>query len=102
MNFIFRLLYLNYRIFSTLQHWAMRRFTRPGLAVIIAVVVAAMLGVDPDNTVGYQGFTLLFSQLLVAFLFAGFFKVRFAAERLNALRLFPRFAPVASELGSQT
>ncbi len=27
---------------------------------------------------------------------------RSAAERLNALRLFPRFAPVASELGSQT
>src|SRR6266850_1458835 len=89
MNTIFRLLYLNYRLFSTLQYWAMRRFTRPGLALVVAVVVAATLGVDPENTVGYQSFTLLFSLLLVAFLFVGFFKVRFDAERL-----LPRFGTV--------
>src|SRR5437879_12272501 len=89
MNTIFRLLYLNYSLFSTLQYWAMRRFTRPGLALIVAVVVAATLGLDPENTVGYQGFTLLFSLLLVAFLFAGFFKVRLSAERL-----LPRFGTV--------
>ena len=89
MNFVFRLLYLNYRVFSRLQHWAVRRFTRPGLALVIGIVVAALLGVDPENTVGYQGFTLLFSLLLVALLFGRFFKIRFAAERL-----LPRFGTV--------
>ncbi len=89
MNFIFRVVYFNYRFFSALEHWALRRFTRTGLALAIAVVVAAMLGIDPDNTVGYQGFTLLFSLLLLALVFTGFFRIRFAAERL-----LPRFGTV--------
>ncbi len=67
----------------------LRRVTRAGLVVVGATVVAAMMGIDPDNTVGYQAFTLLFALLLVGTVFSFRFRVRFSATR----RL-PRFGTV--------
>src|ERR1051325_9233554 len=87
MGFIFRLLYRIYRLISGLRYWTARRFTRTGLAMLGAVGVAAILGLDPENSVGYQGFTLLAGLLTVAGLFSFRFKAAFAAERL-----LPRFA----------
>ena len=89
MNLTYKLLYRLYRIFSWGRHWAGRRFTRPGLVVLGAVFVAAVLGLDPENSVGYQGFTLLVGLLLVAVLFGFRFKASFGAERL-----LPRFGTV--------
>jgi len=86
MSFIFRPLYWFYRVLSGLRYWALRRFTRAGLAVVAAVAVASVLGLDPENSVGYQGFTLLCGLVLVAMLFGFRFKPRFMAERL-----LPRF-----------
>ena len=89
MNLAFRILYRFYRLFSWSRYWAMRRFTRAGLAVLGGACVATTLALDPENTVGYQGFTLLLGMLLAALLFRVGFKVSFAAERL-----LPRFGTV--------
>ena len=89
MNLIFRLLYRLYRLFSWADYWAARRFTRAGLAVLGGLCVAATLAMDPENTVGYQGFALLLGVLFVALLFRAGFKASFAAERS-----LPRFGTV--------
>jgi hypothetical protein len=54
--------------------------------VVVGALVAAMMGIDPDNTVGYQAFTLLFAMLLVGTAFTFYFRLRF-----SAVRLLPRF-----------
>ena len=89
MNFTYKLLYRIYRVFSWARYWVGRRFTRAGLVVLGSVFVAAVLGLDPETSVGYQGFTLLVALLLVAVLFGFRFKAGFAAERL-----LPRFGTV--------
>lgn len=91
--FFFRILYPIYRIISWMRYWESRRFTRAGQTLLVGGCVAAMLGFDPENSVGYQGFTLLLGMLLVAVLFCVRFKVSFAAERL-----LPRFGTVGQPL----
>lgn len=83
---MFRLLYLSYRLFSSLRHRAFRRITAPGRAVVVGALVAAMMGIDPDNTVGYQAFTLLFALLVVGTVFTFYFRLRF-----SVVRQLPRF-----------
>jgi len=89
MNLIFRLLYRCYRIISWMRHREARRFTRAGQTLLVGAIVAAMLGFDPENSVGYQGFTLLLGMLLVSLLFCVGFRVPFTAKRL-----LPRFGTV--------
>ena len=89
MSLTYKFLYRIYRLFSGTRHWAERRFTRAGLVMLGAVCVAAVLGLDPENSVGYQGFTLLLGLVLVAVLGGFRFKAAFAAERL-----LPRFGTV--------
>ena len=81
MNLIFRLLYRAYRIGSSSNHWTRRRFTPAGHLVLITAMAAALLGLDVENSVGYQAVTLLLALLLVSLL-AGFrFRAAFAVER---------------------
>lgn len=89
MNFLFRILYRFYRIISSMRYWESRRFTRAGQVLMVGACVSALLGFDPENTVGYQAFALLLGMLLVAVLFRMGFKPSFAAERL-----LPRFGTV--------
>jgi uncharacterized protein (DUF58 family) len=89
MNLVYKSLYGLYRLFSGTRYWAERRFSRAGLAVLAAIFIAALLGLDPENSVGYQGFSLLLGLLLVAVAFSFRFKAAFAAERL-----LPRFGTV--------
>lgn len=88
-GFTFRVLYRIYRLLSGAGHWTARRFTRAGLVALGAIGVAAILGFDPENSVGYQGFTLLVGLVLVAGLGGVRFKAAFAIERL-----LPRFGTV--------
>jgi len=81
VNFLWRPLYGCYRLFSWARRWTLRRFTRAGLAVLTAFFVAAAMGVDTENSVAYQAFTLLFALLLVAAAFSLGFKARFAVTR---------------------
>lgn len=93
MNFIWLILYRLYRVFSGLRFWITRRFAPPGLAVLAGVIMSAMFGLDTENTVAYQAFTLLASLLVVAVCFGWFFRLRFAATRL-----LPRFGTVGHPL----
>jgi uncharacterized protein (DUF58 family) len=96
VNFIFRIVYRCYRLLSSVWYWFGRRFTLAGRTMIGAFFAAALIGVDTQNTVGYQAFVLLFFLLLVAVSFRWFFRARFSAER----RL-PRFGSVGEPLHYQ-
>lgn len=89
MNLALKLIYRADRIFSWSKYWTLRRFTRPGQAVLGAVLAAAFMGLDTESSVGYQAFTLLLALLLVAVLSGFRFKSRFTIERL-----LPRFGTV--------
>jgi len=93
MKPLFKAVYGIYRFFSFLRRWGYRRFTRAGLAMLVAVVLAAILGPDTDNNVAYQGFTLLSMLLGVAVCFSWFFRVQFSVKRL-----LPQFGTVGSPL----
>ena len=81
-SLFFRPLYLLYRWSSTLHYRAQRRFTRVGLTALGAFLVSALVGVDTENSVAYQAFTLLLALLLVAICFSWIFRARFAVRRL--------------------
>lgn len=81
MKPIFRILYRLYRAVSSLRYWAQRHLTRPGLALLAALLAATVMGVDTDNNVGYQAFALLLGLLLIAAIGSLFFRARFSATR---------------------
>ncbi len=89
MNLAFKTLYRFYRLASALRYWETRRFTRAGQMLLVGSCISAMLGFDPENTVGYQGFALLLGLMLVAVMCRVGFKASFSAERW-----LPRFGTV--------
>ncbi len=91
MKVFWRILYRAYRLVSWSRYWGGRRFTRAGIGLLIAVIVAAMMGPDTENNVAYQAFTLLICLLLVSIAFTWSFRARFAA-----VRLLPRFGTVGT------
>ncbi|MBP9900767.1 MAG: DUF58 domain-containing protein [Verrucomicrobiota bacterium] len=93
MNFGLKLIYRAERLFSWSKYWTLRRFTRPGQAVLGAVMAAAFMGLDTESSVGYQAFTLLLALLLVAVLSGFYFRARFTVERG-----LPRFGTVGQTL----
>jgi uncharacterized protein (DUF58 family) len=78
--------YRIYRAFSGTRYWCRRRFTRTGLTLLGALVIAAIMAPDTENNVSYQVFTLLFCMLGVAASFGWRFGAPFSAKRL-----LPRF-----------
>lgn len=90
---IFRALYQVYRLLSWVQHRTPRRLTRAGLAVFTGLLLASVTGLDTDNMVVYQAFTLLLFLLLGSLPFLFFFNARFSAARW-----LPRFATAGSPL----
>ena len=70
---MWRFAYRAMRAVTFAQYWIQRRFSRAGVFVLGATVLAAALGADTNQTVAYQIFTLLASLLLVAFV-AGIFR----------------------------
>ena len=93
MSPIFKLLYRLYWLCSGSWHWAQRRFTRPGLALLGALLAAMGLGMDTDNNVDYQAFTLLLGLLVVAVACSWPFRARFSATRL-----LPKFGTAGAPL----
>lgn len=93
MNLVLRFLYLVYRLLSWARDWTLRRFTRAGLAVLGAFFVAGAMGLDTENSVAYQAFTLLFALLGVAVAPVLFFKAKFAVTRS-----LPRFGTAGRSL----
>jgi uncharacterized protein (DUF58 family) len=89
VSFLFKPVYLVYRLYSGGRYWLRRRFTLAGMGVLAGVVAAALLGPDTDNNVAYQAFALLLCLVLLSMLTAWSFRARFAATRL-----LPRFGTV--------
>jgi len=89
MNPIWRVVYRSYRVFSWLRYWTRRRFTRAGWVVLASLLVTTVMGLDTDNMVAYQGFSLLLVLLLLALGFSRFFRMNF-----SVVRRLPRFGTV--------
>ena len=89
VNLPYRMMYCVYRVFSRPWRWAQRRFTRAGWVVATSLFVTMVMGLDTENLVAYQGFSLLLVLLLLAFGFSRFFRLNF-----SAVRLLPRFGTV--------
>jgi hypothetical protein len=82
MTLPFKVLYRCYRFGSRRWHWAQRRFTRPGLAVLGAFILVASLAPDTDNNLTYQALPLLLVLLVAAICLSRLFKVTFTASRV--------------------
>ncbi len=93
MTPFFKLFYRLYRLGTGRWHWAQRQFTRPGLAVLGALVLAALLAPDTDNNVTYQALPLLLFLLAVAVCLSRLSRVRFSASRV-----LPRFGTAGCPL----
>ena len=89
VRFTYQLLWLSYR----LRRWGLRQFTPSGLALLVALAVAGLIGLDIKQSVSYQVFALLFALLLVAIAAS-----RFIRYRLSATRNLPRFGTVGVPL----
>ena len=96
MNALWRILYGLYRGASWLRYRTMRRFTRAGLVMLLALVVSAGMGLDMDSTVAYQAFALILASLVASACFGWFFRPKFSATR----RL-PRFGTVGQTFDYQ-
>ena len=81
MKPVFAILYAGYRVITSLRDWARRRFTRLGLSVLGALMVATVLSIDIESTVAYQALPLLLSLLLAGVVFSRFFRARFSVNR---------------------
>ena len=84
---LFRVLFLVYRTISAVWRWAQLRFTKPGLALLAALFMSMIMGVDTDHNREYQVFAVLLSLAFISLLFCFGFKARF-----SAIRQLPRFA----------
>ncbi len=76
-----RIAYWALRIVSAVSRWLRRRFTPAGLLVLGAAWAGAVLGVDTERSMTYQGFTLLLAAVVLALPFALWFRPRIAVER---------------------
>src|SRR5215467_9569538 len=93
MKPLFRILYWFYRSRFGFRLWRSRRFTTAGLSVLVALIIAGIMGPDTENNVTYQGFTVLFFLLAMAVLFSWSFRARFSANRV-----LPQFGTVGCSL----
>jgi uncharacterized protein (DUF58 family) len=84
-----RLSYQLYRLGTALTYALARRLTRAGLLALTGMILAGAIGSDVDQSVAFQGFALLVSLLVLAVLWAPFFRGDFRVRRT-----LPRLATV--------
>jgi len=70
-----------YRVSSGSWYWSSRRFTPAGFCVAGAVLVTGSIGLDIENTVTYQAFSLMLTFLVLAFAVSWVFRARFSLQR---------------------
>jgi uncharacterized protein (DUF58 family) len=78
---------------SAMRYWTQRRLSRAGVGVLVALVVAGIMGPDSENNVAYQAFTLLAVLLLIGVCCICVFRGRFSARRA-----LPRFGTAGTPL----
>jgi uncharacterized protein (DUF58 family) len=91
---IYKLIYRIYRVASGAWHWSVRRFTPAGFCVAGALLVTGSIGLDVENTVTYQAFSLMLVLLILAFAASWFFRARFSVQRS-----LPRLGTAGRPLG---
>jgi uncharacterized protein (DUF58 family) len=84
-----RFLYHLFRFSHAVQRSLSRRFTPRGLTVLGGCISSALIGLDTNQSLAYQIFTLLASMLAVAIAASQLFRFRF-----RATRSLPRFGTV--------
>jgi hypothetical protein len=82
MKPIYILLYFSYRATGGLWYWMQRRFTMAGLLVGAGFFLVVATGLDIENTVTYQSFSLLLALLTLSVASCFFFRARFSARRI--------------------
>jgi uncharacterized protein (DUF58 family) len=86
--------YAVYRRSSSLRYRFERRFTRGGVLVLVAALIAAGLGMDLEQSLAYQLFSFLCALLAISVTSAIFFRGTFGINRS-----LPRFASVGKRFG---
>lgn len=89
MKILYRLFCLGFKI----QKWLFKRFTPGGLAILVCLFAAAIVGLDTKQTMAYQIFTFLLAILIIAIAFSFYFRIQF-----KAIRTLPKFATVGVKL----
>jgi len=89
-------LFHNFRFIFALDRWIRLRFTKAGRLILGSLIAAGVFGVDAQQTLAYQLFSLLLALLLLAMLSSLFFRVR-----LTAQRELPQFATEGETLHYQ-
>jgi uncharacterized protein (DUF58 family) len=93
VRLIYQLIYRLYRVTSGSWYWSRRRFTPAGFFLAGALLVTGSIGLDIENTVTYQTFSLLLMFLIPAFAGSWFFRARFSVQRS-----LPRFGTAGRPL----
>jgi len=89
MKLLYHLFCLSYEI----QKWLFKRFTPGGIAILVCLLAAAVVGLDTKQTMAYQIFTFLLATLIIAITFSFYFRIKLKVERT-----LPRFATVGVKL----
>lgn len=88
-----RIAFRLYRLTSSVRHWMRRRFTEPGLVLLLGGVLALGVSADLDQSLGYQALAIIFGLVTMAILLAPTFRGRFHVERV-----LPRFGCINETL----
>ena len=93
MRPLFKLLYLIYRVITSVRYWVQRRFTPVGMSLLVALPIVLPLSFDTENNVAYQTLCLLVTMLVFAIAFGWWLRGRFEIERI-----LPRFCTVGAPI----
>ncbi|MGL6139296.1 MAG: DUF58 domain-containing protein, partial [Planktothrix sp.] len=74
-----KFLYQIFRFISALEYNSQKLLTPAGLVVVWCLIFSAMFGLDTNQTMSYQIFTLLFAILLISITASRFFPQGFRA-----------------------
>ncbi|MBI2929039.1 MAG: DUF58 domain-containing protein [Verrucomicrobia bacterium] len=88
-----KIIYRVYRLVTAVRYRVRRRFSRAGLAVLAGLFLTGAIGLDMEQTVAAQAFTLLVGLLVLAFAASLRFRIRFSAARS-----LPRYGTVGHPL----
>jgi len=72
-----KIIFRSFGIIHQLSQWSRKKLTSAGTLIFMGIIFSAVFGIDTRQTLSFQIFSLLFSLLLLSFLFSLFFRGRF-------------------------